>query len=119
MRPGRDLDLVVVVVFGLVGTVILVVSWSPVSTGAAAVQGSQMGSSGVLHFGGIDWDSVVDDWDVLRSVPSAGSMPGWGGVPSGNGNRGHWVSGAGGSMGGKVLGLGVLNFGGVDRAGTN
>lgn len=110
--------LVVVVVFGLVRTVILVVGWGPVSSGSSGVQGSQMGGLGVLHFGGIDWDSVVDDWDVLSSMPGSGSVPSWGGVPSGNGNWG-WVSGAGGSMGGKVLGLGVLDFGGVDRTGTD
>lgn len=109
----------VVVVFGLVGTVILVVSWRPVSSGSGGVQGSQMGGLGVLHFGRIDWDSVVDDWEVLRSVPGSGSVPGRGGVPGRNGYRGYWVSGASGSMGGKVLGLGVLNFGGVDRAGTD
>lgn len=112
--------LVVVVVFGLVGTVILVVSWSsPMSSGAGGVQGCEMGGLGVLNFGGFNWDSVVDDWDVLRSVPGSGSVPGRGSMPSRNGYRCDWVSGTGGGMGGKVLSLGVLNFGGVDRAGTD
>lgn len=36
-----------------------------------------MGSLGVLDFWGFDWDSVVDHWDVLGSVPAASSVPGW------------------------------------------
>lgn len=105
----------VVVVFGLVGTVILVVGWGPVGSGTGGSQGVQVEGLGVLHLGGLDRDSVVDDWNVLGSMPGSGSVPGvggWGGVPSGNGDWG-WVSGAGSGMGGKVLGLGVLNFGGI------
>lgn len=75
----------VVVVFGLVGTIILVLGWSPVSSGTSGGKGIQVEGLGVLHFRGFDWDSIVDDWNVLGSVPGTGSMPsgsGWGGVPS-------------------------------------
>lgn len=109
----------VVVVFGSVGTVILVVGWTtPVGSGTGGAQGSQMSGLGVLHFGGVDRDSVVNDRDVLGSVPGCGSVPSGGTMP-GWYHRGYWVSGAGSSVRGKVLSLGVLDFGGVDRAGTD
>lgn len=112
----------VVVVFGLVGTIILVVGWGPVSSGTGGGQGIQVEGLSVLHFWGFDWDAIVDDWNVLGSVPGTGSMPSVGGnrgsMPSWDCNWG-WMSGAGSSMGGKVLGLSVLNFGGVNWTGTD
>jgi hypothetical protein len=39
----------------------------PVTMGSSSVGGS-MGSFGVLDFGGVDWDSIVDHWNVLGTV---------------------------------------------------
>lgn len=117
---GEDL-VVVGIPLGLVGAIVLVSGWGPVGSGSGGVQSGQMGGLGVLDFRGLNWDSVVDHRDVLGSVPGSGSvpgvgsgggMPGWGGGSSG-------MTGAGSGVGGKVLGLGVLNFGGIDRAGTD
>lgn len=115
----QDIYLVVVVPCWVVGAIILVVSWCPVGSGTGGGQGVQVEGLSVLDLGGIDRHSIVDDWNVLGSVPRAGSVPSsWGGVPGG-GSGGSWVSGAGGGVSSKVLGLGVLNFGGVNRAGTD
>lgn len=51
-------------------------SWSGVSS--SVVQGVQVEGLGVLDLWSFDWDAVVDYWDVLRSVPSSGSMVSWG-----------------------------------------
>lgn len=113
------MDLVVVgIPLGLVGAIVLVSGRGPVGTGSGGVQSGQMGGLGVLDFGGLNRDSVVDDRDVLGSVPGSGSVPGvgsWGGMPGGGGGS-SGMAGAGSGVGGKVLGLGVLNFGRVDRA---
>lgn len=120
--PGAiSVPLVVVgIPLGLVGTVVLVSGWGPVGSGSGGVQGGQMGGLGVLNFGGLNRHSVVDHRDVLGSVPGSGSVPsgsGRGAVPGWGGRSG--MTGAGSGMGGKVLGLGVLNFGRIDRTGTD
>lgn len=118
----RTGSLVVVgIPLGLVGAIVLVSGWGPVGTGSGGVQSSQMGGLGVLDFRGLNRHSVVDHRDVLRSVPGTGSVPSvgsWGGVP-GRGSGGSGMASTGSGMGGKVLGLGVLNFGRVNRTGTN
>lgn len=122
-RGGTEsgLDLVVVgIPLGLVGAIILVSS-GPVGSGSGGVQSGQMGGLGVLDFRGLNRHSVVDHRDVLRSVPGSGSVPGvgsWGGMPGGGGGS-SGMAGAGSGVSGKVLGLGVLNFGGVNWTGTN
>lgn len=93
-----------------------------VATGGG--QSMQMGSLGVLDFGGFHRDAIVDHWDVL------GSVPGTTAAVSVVGNWGRstvvmvvvvamsWsVSGAGVglSVSGSVEGLSVLDFGGFYR----
>lgn len=107
---------------GLVGAIIFVSVTSAVgvSTSTSAGMGMSMSGLSVLHLWGFDWDAVVDDWDVLGSVPgTATSMVSWA--------MGDWSWGVvwGGwgmvgvcvdlSVSGSVEGLGVLDFGGFYR----
>lgn len=61
-------------------------------------KGSVMGGLGVLYLGGVNGHSVVDHRDVVAAVR----------------DRGDGVAGTGGSMGGEVSGLGVLNLRGLN-----
>lgn len=89
-------------------------SWSGVSS--SVVQGVQVEGLGVLDLWSFDWDSVVDHWNVLRSVPGSGSLVSW--------SVGSWavvwgwsvvsISGGNLSVRGSMESLGVLDFWGFD-----
>lgn len=105
---------------GLVGAIIFVsVTAVRVCTSTSAGMGMSMSGLSVLHLWGFDWDAVVDDRDVLGSVPgTATSMVSWA-----MGDRGWGVVWSRGmvwvcvdlSVSGSMEGLGVLDFGGFYR----
>lgn len=100
---------------GLVGAIIFVSVTATVRVCTSAGMGMSMSGLSVLHLWGFDWDAVVDDWNVLRSVPGAATSMvswamsdwSWGIVWGGWGMVGVCVDL---SVSGSVEGLGVLNF---------
>lgn len=120
-RSGRDLVVWRLVQMGLVGAIIFVsmtvsCPWSrSMRVSTSASQSVQMSGLSVLHLWGFNWDSIVDDWNVLRSVPGPGSMVSW--------SMGYWSVVWCWSMvricrnlsvGSSVECLGMLNFRGFD-----
>lgn len=85
--------------------------WGRVSTALCFSDSGEMGGLGVLYFGRIDWDSVVDDWNGMSVMSWGSMMVGWGsGVV--NGCDGNGVVGS--SVSSEVSGFSVLYFGCVD-----
>lgn len=83
------------------------------SVSTSAGQSVQVSGLGVLDLWGFNWDSVVDDWNVLGSVPCSGSEVGW----RNWGVQWSWtMARVSGNLGvsGSVESLGVLNFWGFD-----
>lgn len=87
----------------------MVVGMMATGTALSLGDGSEMGGFGVLHFGRLNWDTVVDD----RNVVGAGMMDGSRSIMTGGAGIVDIVTGTalGFSDGSKVSGLGVLHFG--------
>lgn len=80
-----------------------IVVWGRVSAALGFSDGCEMSGLGVLDFGCVDWNTVVDDWDSVVTAMS------WSIVDWSNN-----MSVAGGGVCGKVFGLSVLDLGRID-----